>query len=296
MPGNVITAALLVVAAAVSQEVGAAIAVGLIATVGPATTLLLRMGFAALALCAFARPRPTRIRREAWPAIVAMAVSLTAMNLSFYYAIGRIPLGIAVTVEVCEPLLLSIALSRRKSSWLLTLLAFMGVALTGLRRDGPAAFDLVGFGFACCAAAAWAGYIVASRRVAVAVPNLDGLAIATTIGALAITPFSAVSGRLPDILDGQALAVGVVVALCSSAIPYSLEVVSLRTLAPETFAVITCISPAVAALAGWAILGQRLHWPAVVGIVMVSAACVWAVRLARVAGGTRAPYKSAPAR
>lgn len=294
MPGTVSTAALLVVAAAVSQEVGAAIAVGLIGTVGPAATLLLRMGFAAIALCAVARPRPSRIRRESWPAIVAVAGSLTAMNLSFYNAIGRIPLGIAVTVEVCGPLLLSIVLSRRKSAWLLAVLAFAGVALTGLRRDGPGVLDPLGFGFACCAAAAWAGYIVSSRRLAVVVPKLDGLAVATTIGTLAIAPFAAATGRLPDILDGKVLAVGLVVALSSSAIPYSLEVISLRTLAPETFAVVTCISPAVAALAGWAILQQRLHWPAVVGIVMVCAACVWAVRLARSAGGTRAPYTSAP--
>jgi inner membrane transporter RhtA len=270
-----------VVVAAISQEVGAAFAVGLFAALGAIGAVFVRLLVAGVILCVAVRPRPRGLSRQAWLSAVALAAAVTVMNVCFYNALTRIPLGVAVTVEALGPLALSVVVSSRRTAWLWALLALLGVALLSLTGVRVGHLDPVGLGFAIGAAASWAAYILATARAGADFPKLDGLALATAIGALVTAPFALVAVDPGSALRWQVLGLGVVVGVMSSVIPYSMELISLRRLPPETFAILTCLSPVVAALAGWLILGQHLAVTGYVAIVLVTVASIGAVRAAR---------------
>jgi inner membrane transporter RhtA len=272
---------LLVVVAAISQEVGAAFAVGLFAAFGAIGAVFVRLVVAGTILCVAVRPRLRGLSRQAWSSAVALAAAVTVMNVCFYYSLTRVPLGVAVTVEALGPLALSVVVSRRWTAWLWALLALLGVALLSLTGVRVGHLDPVGLGFAAGAGMSWAGYILATARAGTDFPKLDGLAIATAIGALAVAPFAVLAIDPDSALRWPVLGLGVVVGVMSSVIPYSLELMSLRRLPPETFAILTCLSPVVAALAGWLILGQHLAVSGYLAIVLVTVASVGAVRSAR---------------
>jgi inner membrane transporter RhtA len=278
--------ALLVVGAATSQEVGAAFAVGLFGALGASGATFARFAIAGVVLCIAVRPRIRRLTRRAWGAAAALAGALAAMNLCFYEAISRIPLGIAVTIEVLGPLTLSVALSRRRTAWLWAFLAFAGIAVLGVAPKQMGHLDWTGVAFAAAAGLSWACYIVATSRAAQVFPKLDALAIATAIGALLLAPLAAVTIDGSAALHWHVAALAIVVGLMSSVLPYSLELWSLRTLPPATFAVLTCLSPVVAVLAGWAFLGQRLTVIDCLAIVLVTVASAGAVRSAGYAAAT----------
>ncbi|BBX02907.1 EamA family transporter [Mycolicibacterium moriokaense] len=283
--------ALLVAAAAVSQEVGAAFAVGLFAALGAVGAVFARFLVAGVLLGVFVRPRMRGPTSTAWFSVAALALTLTAMNVCFYFALTRIPLGVAVTVEVLGPLALSVVVSKRASAWLWAGLALAGVAMLSLTGVRFGHLDLVGLAFAAGAALGWAGYIIASSRAAASFPSLDALAIATMLGALATAPFAMLSVDPHAALRWEVVGLGVTVGVMSSVIPYSLELISLRHLPPETFAVVTCLSPVVAALAGWLVLGQHLALTGYVAIVLVTLASIGAVRAT---SGRRSPPSSLP--
>ncbi|MCT7659682.1 EamA family transporter [Mycobacterium deserti] len=290
-PRSPIGPALLVVFAAVSQEVGAAFAVGLFAAAGAVGAVFLRFFVAGAILCATVRPRMRDLSHRAWLSVAALAASLTAMNLAFYLALTRIPLGVAVTIEALGPLILSVVVSPRRSAWLWAVLAFAGVTLLGLTGLPDGYLDPAGVLFATVAGVCWAGYILASTRVATDFANLDALALATAIGALVVAPLAALTVDLDSMLRWEIIGLGVTVGVMSSVIPYSLELTSLRRLPPETFAILTCLSPVVAALAGWLVLAQSLTATGYLAIGLVTAASIGAVRSAR---GRREPPSSLP--
>jgi inner membrane transporter RhtA len=275
---------LLVVLATVSQELGAALAVTLFPAVGPLGMVFVRLAVAGLVLCAVMRPRLGGLPARAWSSAVALACALTVMNTCFYLALARIPLGVAVTVEVLGPLILSVAVSAHRVAWLWALLAFAGVALLGIDHQ-PLGNNAIGFAFAAGAGVAWACYILASARAGAEFPRLDGLAVATVLGALAVAPV-AVFTIHPSILSWHVIGLGLAVGVMSSVIPYSLELVSLRRLSAGTFAILTSISPVTAAIAGWLVLGQQLGLTGYLAIALVSAACVGAVRSAQFVSGS----------
>lgn len=269
------------VAAAISQEVGAAFAVGLFAALGAIGAVFVRFFVAGVILCVAVRPRLRGLSLRAWLSAVALAATVTVMNVCFYNALTRVPLGVAVTVEVLGPLALSVAVSSRRTAWLWALLALLGVALLSLTGVRVGHLDPIGLGFAAGAAVSWAAYILATARAGSDFPNLDGLALATVIGAIITAPFAAVAVDADSALQWQVLGLGAIVGVMSSVIPYSLELISLRRLPPETFAILTCLSPVVAAVAGWLILGQHLAVTGYVAIVLVTVASIGAVRAAR---------------
>lgn len=273
--------AVLVVVAAMSQEVGAAFAVGLFAALGPVGAVFVRLLVAGVLLCAAVRPRLRGLSGRAWVSAVALAAALVVMNACFYLSLARIPLGVAVTVEALGPLTLSVIVSRRVSAWVWALLALLGVALLSLTGVRVGHLDPVGLCFAAGAGASWAGYILATARAGADFPRLDGLAVATTIGAVVTAPFAVLSVDPDGAVGWSVLGLGVAVGVMSSVIPYSLELISLRRLPPETFAILTCLSPVVAAVAGWLILGQHLAVSGYVAIVLVTVASIGAVRSAR---------------
>src|SRR5712672_1730317 len=192
--------ALLVVGAAISQEVGAAFAVGLFAALGTIGAVFLRFALAGFILCVTVRPRLRGVPRRAWYSAAALAGTLTVMNLCFYNSLTRIPLGVAVTVEALGPLALSVVVSPRKTAWLRAMLALLGVALLSLTGVRVGHLDPVGLGFAVGAAASWAAYILATARAGSNFPNLDGLALATAIGAVVTAPFAVVAVDLGSAL------------------------------------------------------------------------------------------------
>jgi inner membrane transporter RhtA len=279
-----------VVVAAISQEVGAAFAVGLFAALGAIGAAFVRFLVAGVVLWVAVRPRLRGLSGRAWLSAAALAATLTVMNLCFYNSLTRIPLGVAVTVEAFGPLVLSVVVSQRKTAWLWALLALLGVALLSLTGVRVGHLDPVGLGFAAAAGVSWAAYILATAQAGSDLPGLDGLALATAIGAVVTAPFAVIAVDPGSALRWQVLGLGAIVGVMSSVLPYSLELISLRRLPPETFAILTCLSPVVAAVAGWLILGQHLAVTGYVAIVLVTVASIGAVRSARerlVASDTR---------
>jgi len=224
-----------------------------------------------------ARPRLRGHDRAAWRDVAAFGVVLAVMNGLFYLALERLPLGVTVTIEVLGPLTLSIVASRRRSAWVWAGLAFVGVA--ALAGGGWDRLDAIGVLFALGAAASWAAYILASARVGATFPRLDGLAIAMTVGAVLSLPFG-VAAAGTALLRPEILGLGAAVALLSSTLPYAFELTALRRLPAAAFAILMSLAPAVAALAGWALLGQHLVWLEIIGIALVIVASIGAVRTA----------------
>ncbi|MBP1823079.1 EamA family transporter [Mycobacterium sp. OAE908] len=259
------------------QQLAAALAVTVFPALGALGIVAIRFLVASFTLCLVVRPSVRGLTARHWAAVVALASALTAMSLLFYNASGRIPLGIAVTIEVCGPLLLSVSGSHRRVMWLWALLAFIGVAMLGMAGGEVGRFDAVGYLFAAGAAVGWAGYIVSSARATELFPKVDALALATLIGAVATTPFAALSGTFGAARSWPVLGTLVAVALMSSVIPHSLEQLSLRRLPPATFAILASLSPMLAAVIGWLVLGQQLGAVHYAAIALVTIASVGAV-------------------
>ena len=262
----------------VSVQVGAAVATTLFDELGPPGTVFVRLLFAALALVAVWRPSVRAIGSHGWRLVALFGVSLAAMNLSFYEALDRIPLGITVTLEFVGPLGVAVLTSRRRLDLAWAALAACGILLLSPLPAGS--IDALGAGLALLAGCFWGAYIVLSARVGRAFSGGDGLALAMSIGAVLMVP-AGIAGAGSDLLDARVLAVGLAVALLSSAIPYSLELEALRRLPEGTFGVLMSLEPGVAALAGLVILGQELSALELAAIALVIAASAGALGSAR---------------
>jgi inner membrane transporter RhtA len=268
----------LVMGAIASVQIGAAIATTLFDELGPAGTVLLRTGFAAVALLVLWRPRLRGRTSGALRDAVLFGLALAAMNLSFYAALDRIPLGIAVTFEFTGPFAVAVAASRRASDLLWVALAAGGIVLLSPGIHGS--LDTMGTLLALLAGVFWAAYIVLAARVGRAFSGGQGLTIAMIVATLVLLPGGIVAGG-GDLGHPGLLAAGLAVALLSSAIPYSLELEALRRLPKGTFGVLMSLEPAVAALVGLVALGQGLSANEVVAIGLVVAASAGALSAAR---------------
>lgn len=277
----------LVLAGGVSVQFGGALAVTLIPRAGALGVVTLRLFVAAVVLLLVCRPRLHGHSRADWGTVVVFGVSLAAMNGFFYQALGRIPLGAAVTLEVLGPLALSVLVSRRAVN-----LVWAGLALTGVFLLGGGGFgnlDLVGVAFALSAGAMWALYIVFSARTGRRFPQADGLALAMAVAAVLCVPLGIVESGT-KLLVPATLGLGAGVAMLSSVLPYTLELLALRRMPAATFAVLMSLEPAVAATAGFLVLGQALTVPQAVAITLVIAASMGAV-LTQVGRGRTAPVE-----
>ncbi|TAM85449.1 MAG: EamA family transporter [Jatrophihabitans sp.] len=255
-----------------SVQFGAAFATQLFSRTGPGGVVFLRLGLSAVILLAVARPRWRGRSRADLRAVIAFGFVLGGMNWSFYEALDRLPLGVAVTIELLGPLTVAVAGSRRPLDLLWVALAAGGVVLLALRGDvhGVTALGLV---FVLIAATCWGLYILLSKRVGAAFAQLDGLALALGVGTVLVLPAGVIDGGsalgTPVVLGG-----GLLVALLSSLIPYSLEIVALRRLAPSVFGLLMSVEPAAAAIAGVVVLGQPVTVVLVVAMVLVITASV----------------------
>lgn len=259
----------LVLVAIVSVQLGSATARTVFDEIGANGVTLMRLGFSGLLLALLLRPRVWRWTRAQLGAAALLGLAMGLMNLTFYQAIRTVPLGVAVTVEFLGPLLLALVQTRRPLDYLWVLLAGGGVALLGLDDRGD--LPLAGLGLALLAGMFWAGYILASARVGRLLPGVNGLAVALVLAAVLALPVGA-EGAAQGLDDPRVLLVGLSVALLSSVIPYGLELTALRRMPTRVFGVLMSLEPAAAALAGLAVLGQRLGVPEVLALVLVSVA------------------------
>ncbi|MEU2833715.1 EamA family transporter [Streptomyces lavendulae] len=270
----------LVVSAGVAVQFGAALAVTLMPRAGAAGVVTLRLAAAALVLLVVCRPKLRGYTRSDWGTVVAFGVAMAGMNGLFYQAIDRIPLGPAVTLEVLGPLALSVIVSRRLVNLLWAGLALAGVVLLSGHGGGGFGFgslDPAGAAFAVGAGAMWAAYIVFSARTGRRFPQADGLALAMAVAAVISLPLGvAQSGSA--LLVPSTLALGLGVAVLSSVLPYTLELLALRRLPAPTFAILMSLEPAIAASAGFLVLGQAMSVLDGLAIALVIAASMGAVR------------------
>ncbi len=261
----------LVLLSIVSIQIGAALAVHLFPTLGPAGTVFLRVGLSALLLALGARPAlDRRILAHGW-LLLQFGGVLGAMNLCFYEAIARIPLGTAVTIEFLGPLGLAVLTSRRALDFL-----WIGLALAGVCALAPHlgdALDPLGALLAAIAGVGWACFILLSRRVGQALPGASGLALAMVVGAILLMPFG-IAGARAALLDPLLLAGALAVAVLSTTLPFALEFAALQRLSARTYGVLVTLEPAVAVLVGAVLLAQPVGVGTLLAVSCVMAAAI----------------------
>jgi inner membrane transporter RhtA len=267
-------APLLVLGGVLSVQLGAAAATTLFDELGPIGTVFYRLVFAALILVAVWRPDPRAAERGSLALAAAFGFTLAAMNLCFYEALDRIPLGIAVTFEFVGPLTVALLGSRRALDLAWVALAAAGIVLLA----GPSgSAEAAGILLALIAGGFWGAYILISARVGRAFAGGDGLALAMGFAAALMVGPGIVAGG-GDLLDPRVVAIGAAVALLSSAIPYSLELEALRRLRVGVFGVLMSLEPAIAALVGLLALNQGLAVAEVAGMLCVIVASAGVLR------------------
>ncbi|WP_308169881.1 EamA family transporter [Acrocarpospora catenulata] len=261
----------LVLLAILSVQVGAGLAKNLFAVLPPSAVVLLRIATGTLVLVAIARPRLRGLNRRDVLAGTAFGVSLGLMNLSFYEALARLPIGVAVAIEFLGPLTVAVVASRRRLDLLWVALAATGIALLAPWGEAAGA-NWAGIGFALLAGALWAAYIVLSAAVGGRFPGTTGLSFAMVVATVITAPVGVATGGT-GLLQPEILLLGLGVGLLSSVIPYTLELEALRRMPKRVFGILMSLEPAAAALAGLFILGEILdlrEWMAIGCVVIAS--------------------------
>jgi inner membrane transporter RhtA len=262
-----------------SVQFGAAFAKRLFPVAGPLWTGALRICFSALLLSIAFRPRLTHLRREQWRAAIPYGIALGGMNLCFYFALERIPLGLAVAIEFTGPLMVGLLGSQRLLDFLWATLAILGILLI-TPWSASRNVNAGGVGLALGAGLLWAAYILLGRRVSQVFNGSTGVAVGMISAMLAVIPavaFSPASMRF----EPRILLAGLGVAVLSSALPYTLEMIALRAMPTRTFAILMSLEPALAAACGWVLLGERLYPVQCLAIALVTTASMGTSMTAR---------------
>lgn len=258
----------LVVASISSVQLGAAIGKSIFDEISPAGLTFVRLLLAAVIMVAVARPRPGSWSRSTLLHVLAFGAVLGAMNLLYYASLERIPLSVAVTLELVGPLTVALVHSRRPSDVAWVLCAAAGVGIIAV-QGFEGSIDLLGCVLALAAGACWGGYIVLSQRVGAAVPGLSGLSAAMVVGALVALPFGAVPAVSAVIATPAVLGPAALVALLSSVLAYGLELLALRRITAHSFGVFMALEPAAAALFGLLLLAELVDGLDALAIALV---------------------------
>ena len=257
--------------AMISLVVGTSWAKSLFPVVGAEGASAIRVGLAAIILVCVFRPWRMRPTRAEALGMLAYGLAMGLLNLTFYLSLKTIPLGVALAIEFAGPLGLALIHSRRPVHFLWVGLAVAGLLMLAPIWQGVPPLDLVGVGFAAAAGVCWAVYIVMGKRLTHLHPGRT-VSVGMTVAALVILPFG-LGAAGPALLSPNVLMIGLAVALLSSAVPYCLEMVAMRNIPKRTFGVVLSAEPALGALAGLVLLGERLQglqWIAVAAIVAAS--------------------------
>lgn len=255
----------------VSIQLGAAVAVDLFSVLGPVGTAFLRLAFSAVLVVAASRRSISRSARRHAGALLIYGTILGVMNLCFYGAIARIPLGIAVAIEFLGPLGLAAATSRRGRDFAWIGLAVLGIAL--LTPEIGGALDPLGVALAGATGLCWAGFTVMSRRIGRALPGSSGLAIGMAVAALVVLPVEVAVGGLGG-LDLGLLVGALAVAILSTALPLSLEFEALKRMTARTYGILVTLEPVVAAIVGALLLGQAMGPQGLLAVACVTVAAL----------------------
>jgi inner membrane transporter RhtA len=263
----------------ISVNLGAAVAKNLFHVIGVEAITAFRVGFSALILMAIFRPWRAPLAKRDIVNLLIYGTVMGMMNLLIYRAFNHIPIGIAVAIEVTGPLLVALLSSRRPRNIASVALAVFGLYLLLPLNGGAERLDPVGVAYAFGAAACWALYIVFGKRAST-LRGGGAVAWGMLVASLFIVPIGAAYGDA-SMLTPAIVLTGLAIAVLSSAIPYSLEMIALRGLPQGLYGMFSSAAPAVSALAGMVILGERLkemQWIAIACIVLASAICATAAR------------------
>lgn len=262
-----------------SYQCGAALAKHLFPAVGAEGAAAYRLGLAALILLAWRRPWRNAHAHKDWRSLWGYGLAIGAMNLVFYLSLRTIPLGIAVALEFTGPLALALFGSRRWIDFVWIALVVAGLALLLPLREQALSLDPVGVAYALAAGVGWVLYIVLGRKAGAAY-GADAVTLGTTIAALLVVPFG-VAHAGATLLSPELLPFALGVAVLSSALPYTLEMIALVNLPSRTFGTLLSLEPAIAAVAGAAFLDERLsllQWLAIAAIVAAAAGTALSLR------------------
>jgi inner membrane transporter RhtA len=274
MSRTVIVGVAMILATSATIQLAAAVAHDLFGQVGAAGTSALRFALGAAIIVVVVRPSVRGRDGATWRAIAAYGISLAALNITFFEAIDRLPMGIAVTFAFIAPLVMALAGSRRRRDVAFALLAGSGVvALGGIERPE----SIAGMAFAVASGCAWAAVAYTGRSVGQRTRSVDGLALAIPVACIVTLPLGA--GHLGAV-DGRALVLGLVIAVGGLIVPFALELEGLRRLEPRLVAVIYSVDPAIAALVGLVALSENLTLPQAVGMTAVMVASAGATAAA----------------
>ncbi|HMH35412.1 MAG TPA: EamA family transporter, partial [Streptosporangiaceae bacterium] len=253
---------------ALSNQLGAATGALAFGVIGPAGVVAIRQWIAGIVLLAAGRPRWRSFTWAQWRPVLLLALTYGTMNLSLYTAIGRLGLGLAVTLEFLGPLAVALATSRRRTDLACALVA--GAGVVALTRPRPAT-DYVGIGLGLLAAACWASYILLNREIGRRLPGAEGAAAAAALSALVFVPIGiVVLLRHPPTV--AALACAAAAGILSSAVPLLVDLLALRRVPAGYFGIFMSVNPVLAALIGLLILRQPLSWEAWLSIAAIVAA------------------------
>ena len=267
-------ATVLVLIAIGSTQLGSALAKSIIQELGSIATVMMRVGLGAIVLLLLQRPRLKGYTKSDYLLLILFGLDMAAMNLSFYAAIERIPLGIAVTLEFVGPLGVACFNSRQFIDLLWVFLAGCGIFL--LNPVNNSFLDPWGVALALLAGFFWGGYILLSAKVGRVFADLNGIGLMTAVlmaATLGLLPLSILSGGIAK-LEPKLLAAGLGVAILSSAIPYTVELEALKRLPVRVFGVLMSLEPAIATVLGWIILQEKIGDRALVAVVLVTLASV----------------------
>ena len=265
---------LLVLIAIGSTQLGSALAKSIIQELGSTTTVMMRVGLGAIVLLLLQRPQLKGYTKIDYLLLILFGLDMAAMNFSFYGAIERIPLGIAVTLEFVGPLGVACANSRQFIDLLWVFLAGCGIFL--LTPVNNSSLDPWGVGLALLAGFFWGAYILLSAKVGRVFADLNGIGLMTAVlmaATLGLLPLSILSGGMAK-LEPKLLAAGLGVAILSSAIPYTVELEALKRLPVRVFGVLMSLEPAIATVLGLIILQERISARALVAVLLVTLASV----------------------
>jgi inner membrane transporter RhtA len=255
-------------------QIGLALSVPLFGQLGPLGTVWLRLTWAALILLVAVRPRPWRFRRRILLAAIALGVVTGGVTMLFMAAVARMPLGTASALEFLGPLGVAVARGHGRRRLLWPGLAAVGVLV--LTHPWQGGGNPLGIAFALGAAVCWAAYILLTQAVGDEVAGLEGLAVSIPVAALVSTPFA--GSEIGKTLTPHLLLAGLGLALLLPVIPFALEMNALRRLTTAAFGTLMCLEPALALLAGLALLGQVPQPWALAGVALVVAAGLGAER------------------
>lgn len=257
--------------AACSFQLHAAIAISLIADVGPTAALLLRQVAGAAILFVVLRPRPSRIDRDGRRAAALLGAILACMNGAFFLALDRVPLGIAVALEMVGPFTVALLGARRRLDLIWVALAATGAVTLALAHgvDGPIA--PLGIALALAAGGLWGCYLLVGARVGRRAPGLDGVAWAVLVAAVLTLPVG-LQPLAHATVTAQVVGLALAVGFLGTAFPYALEIAALKTLRPALVGMLVAVEPALGAIAAYLVQGQELTAPQVLGIALVCVA------------------------